>query len=263
MSHFKKICLFGFEKEKQIKELESLIVGMGIDVVSDVATADLIIVLGGDGSILHMAKYAHQYQIPILGINLGRIGFLADVSFDEVDVVKAIIEGHYVKDSRQVLKCTVDNKDYYAVNEVMISKAKPVRMIQYEVYVDDQFLYEQTADGLIIATTTGSSAYALSAGGQLLHPKVKALSLIPVCPSRMSSVPMVIDESSKIEVVIHPWKDSEAMLACDAVEVKTDQRRIVITSDKARVDFLHPLHYDYYQTLQKKLGWEAAPGKSD
>lgn len=255
MFHFKKIRLFGFEKQQQIEDFEKIIDAYDLEVVSDAEDADLIIVLGGDGSILHMAKYAHQYQIPILGINLGHIGFLADVSLTEIDVIKAILKGNYVKDYRQVLKCRIGSDVHYAINEVMVSKSKSIRMIRYEVHVDDQLLYDQTADGLIVATTTGSSAYALSAGGQLIHPSVKALSLVPICPNKITSCPMVINDSSKIDIVLKDWKGSESCVACDAIEVATNQS-FSIEVDPKSVTFLHPVHYNYYQTLQKKLGWE-------
>lgn len=258
MFHFKKIRLFGFEKENEIKQLEGLIDSLGLEVVTDVSVADLIIVLGGDGSILHMAKYAHQYKIPILGVNLGHVGFLADVSLDDVEAIKAILEGHYIKDERQVLKCKVGSETHYAVNEVMICKSKSVRMIQFEVFVDDQLLYEQTADGIILATTTGSSAYALSAGGQLLHPSVKALSVVPICPNKITSSPIVIHEDSKVEISIHKWKDSGHVIACDAIELPSESKTVEISLDETRVCFLHPMYYDYYRTLQRKLGWEVS-----
>lgn len=263
MTHFKQVRVFGFEKEKEIATLEAHIKALGVSVVTDVSEADLIVVLGGDGSILHMAKYAHQYQIPILGVNLGGVGFLADVALDELAVLDAILNGHSIEDSRQVLKCTVGEDTHYAINEMMVCKRKPIRMIDFEVYVNDQFLYEQTADGIIVSTTTGSSAYARSAGGQLIHPSVKALSLVPICSSKVSSCPIIMDESSKVEIVLKPWKDSEAMMACDAVELSTKQDRVSIELDEKRVTFLHPLHYDYYQTLQRKLGWEVSHQKSD
>jgi|AntRauTorckE5430_2_1112549.scaffolds.fasta_scaffold00008_39 NAD+ kinase len=256
--HFKKVFLFGFKKEREILDFKHLMQKINVEVVEDVKDSDLIIVLGGDGSILHMGKVAHQYQIPILGVNLGHIGFLADVSSEETDVIHAILQGHYTEEPKQVLKCQIDQKTYYAINEVMVSKARAVRMIHYEVYVDDHFLYEQKADGVIIATTTGSSAYALSAGGQLIHPGAKAISIVPVCPNKITSLPLVLDENAQIEIVLNQWKDSEAVIANDAVEVPFSHQRVKISKDKSSVTFLHPLHYNYYRTLQLKLGWQTS-----
>lgn len=254
MFHFKKICLFGFEKEEALKKIEILIKSLGIEVV-DVATSDLIIVLGGDGSMLHMSKFAHQYQIPILGVNMGKIGFLADISLDNIHGLTEILKGHYITEERQVLHCEVGKGTYYALNEIMLCKSKSTQMIQYEVSVNGQFLYEQTADGIIVATTTGSSAYALSAGGQLMHPSVKAMSLVPICPNKITSCPIVIEDSAIVDIVVHDWKGRDACIACDAVAVDFDSK-IRVTIDKKCITFLHPVDYNYYTTLQRKLGWE-------
>lgn len=259
MFKFEKIQLFGFEKEQEIESLSETLKELGVTIVQSPEEADLLIVLGGDGTILHQAKLAHQHQVPILGVNLGRIGFLADIDLSDINVIKAVLEGHCIEDPRQVLRCEVGNQIYHAINEIMICKSRPVRMIRYDVFVDDQFVYQQTADGLVVATTTGSSAYALSAGGQLVHPKVKALSLVPICPNKITSCPMILDQDAKIEVVLLPWKDTEAVIAVDAVEVKTEER-IKITLDEKRITFLHPMDYDYYRTLQRKLHWEKEPG---
>lgn len=254
MFKFNKIQLFGFKKETEVQLLKQQLEALGISVVDHPEAADLLIVLGGDGTILHQAKFAHQYQIPILGINLGTVGFLADIDCNLL-AIEAILKGEYIEDSRQVLRCTLNDKTHYAINEVMMCKASPVRMIQYDLYVDGQFVYQQTADGIIVATTTGSSAYALSAGGQLIHPKAKALSLVPICPNKITSCPLILDESAKIEIVLSPWKDAQAAIAIDAIEVENSPR-ICVELDQKQVTFLRPMDYDYYKTLQQKLHWE-------
>jgi NAD+ kinase len=262
MAKFSKIRLFGFEQNSQFDQIENVLSDAGLDIVDNAEHADLIMVLGGDGTMLHQAKHAHQYQIPIFGVNMGHTGFLADVDYSDKDLIQAILEGHYIEDTRQVLKCEINNKTYYGINELMVCKAKPTRMIKYEIFVDDQFLYEQIADGIIISTTTGSSAYALSAGGPILHPKAKVFGLIPVCSSKITSHPIIIDEQSKIEIVLHEWKGSESTVAIDAEEIKVaDIKRIKISLDERRLCLLHPMHYDYYRTLQHKLNWESDPAQ--
>lgn len=258
---FKKVNVFSFSSsERSIEQFKSSLIKLGVEVTDVPEESDLIIVLGGDGTILHNAKKAHQLQVPILGVNTGDLGYLADIELTDLDVIKAILSGHYTEDRRQVLKCEVGGSIYYAVNEVMVNKGKPTRMIKFEVFVNDQFLYEQTADGMIVATATGSSAYALSAGGQLIHPGVPALSLVPVCPSKITSCPIIIQEDSVIEVLLHSWKDSVSELAVDAISVPLNgHNRIKIQKDLNSVTFLHPLHYNYYQNLQHKLNWEVSP----
>ena len=260
MFKFNKVKLFSFEETTALDKLTNVLSELGVEVVDRVENSDLLMVLGGDGTILHQAKLAHQFQVPIVGINLGARGFLADVREAEYDVIRAILLGQYIEDQRQVLRCEIGQETYFAINEIMVSKSKPTRMIKYDVVVDDQFLYEQTADGMIVCTTTGSSAYALSAGGSILHPSAKILGLVPVCPSNITSRPMIICDNSVIEIMIHSWKDSEFTIATDAQVVNSnDTNRLKISLDKNHVTFLHPLHYDYYQTLQSKLNWESSP----
>jgi len=259
MFKFNKVKLFSFDESSALDKLTGVLSDLGVAIVDRVENSDLLMVLGGDGTILHQAKLAHQHQVPIVGINLGARGFLADVREAEYDVVRAILLGQYIEDRRQVLRCKIGNEIYFSINEVMVSKSKPTRMIKYDVVVDNQFLYEQTADGMIVCTTTGSSAYALSAGGAILHPSAKILGLIPVCPSNITSRPVIICDNSIIEVTVHPWKDSEFTMAMDAQVVNNHTNKLTISLDKNYVTFLHPIHYDYYQTLQSKLNWESKP----
>ena len=257
MAAFKKIQLFGFEKNGVHTKVSALLTKMGVSIVDKAQDADAILVLGGDGSMLHSAKQAHKYQIPIFGLNLGHRGFLADIEALEDQSLEAILSGEYVAEDRQVLQCSVNGQNYTAINEVMMCKTKPTRMIKYELKIDDVFLYEQTADGMIVCTTTGSSAYALSAGGPIIHPKASVLGIVPVCSNNITSTPLIINDSAVIQVTPRPWKDSEAEIAIDAQTVARDvSSEVRIQLHPNAVTFLHPKAHDYYQTLKEKLCWE-------
>ncbi|MEC7030994.1 MAG: NAD(+)/NADH kinase [Pseudomonadota bacterium] len=256
MAAFKKIYLFGFEKNNVHTRITSLLNKMGVELVSSANDADVILVLGGDGSMLHSAKQAHQYQVPILGLNLGHRGFLADIEDVEDGMLEQVLEGQFVKETRQVLECVVDGNVYTAINEVMLCKSKPTRMIKYELKIDDVFLYEQTADGIIVCTTTGSSAYALSAGGPIMHPKAAVLGIVPICSNNITSTPLIINDDAVINLTLKIWKDSQAELAIDAQTVVTNPKTLEIRRHKNTVTFLHPHNHDYYKTLKSKLNWE-------
>lgn len=260
---FKHIYLFTFDQLEALSEVRLILKNLGVSIVEDVAHSDLIMVLGGDGTILHQAKLAHHYQIPIVGINLGCRGFLADIETISEESIQAILNGEVSEEHKPVLRCQIDGQKHFAINEVMIAKSKPTRMISYEVIVDKQRLYHQTADGVIVCTTTGSSAYALSAGGPILHPKSQTLGLIPVASNRITSLPMVLHQDAKIEIIVHEWKDSEAMVAVDAQEVKTARSHTLgIEVDEKPLRLLHTKGYDYYQTLKRKVNWESSPKDS-
>lgn len=260
---FKHIYLFTFDQLEALSKVQTILTNLGVETVDDVEKSDLIMVLGGDGTILHQAKLAHQYQVPIVGINLGCRGFLADIETISEKSIQAILNGEVTEELKPVLRCQIDGQDHFAINEVMVAKARPTRMISYEVVVDEKRLYHQTADGVIVCTTTGSSAYALSAGGPILHPESQTLGLIPVASNRITSLPMIFHQGARIEIIVHEWKDSEAMVAVDAQEIMTgSSHTISIQVDDKPLRLLHTKDYDYYQTLKKKVNWESSPKDS-
>ncbi|MCP8352387.1 NAD(+)/NADH kinase [Candidatus Synchoanobacter obligatus] len=253
VAKFKRVKLFQFGENEAFFEVRQLLNKMAIECVDQEEEAELILVLGGDGTMLHQAKIAHQYQIPILGINLGHLGFLAALEHSDQEGLIDILNGEYIEDSRPILNCMLNKQSYFAINEFMVCKDKATRMVSYDLYIDDEFVYQQRGDGIIVSTSTGSSAYARSAGGAIIHPKAAVMNIVPICSSKMTTGPMIISESSTVEIRVKPWKDGKAMFAVDAQDILEETQSIKIHMDKNRVRFLHPLHYNYYRTLQTKL----------
>ncbi|UTC24392.1 NAD(+)/NADH kinase [Candidatus Comchoanobacter bicostacola] len=262
MSHFKQVVLFSFKSDaKKVAKISEVIESAGVSIIDEVfmSKADLIIVMGGDGTMLHQAKIAYQYNIPILGINDGHTGFLADIEYSNASsVLKAILEGHYFEDYRTVFECMFSGEKHIAINELMLSKSQANRMIRYEVFVDERFMYNQTGDGLIVSTATGSTAYALSAGGQIIHPEVDVMSLVPICPRHLSARPVIIPSSSNVVLNIQKWKGSCTNISIDGKEIEVIESlsNIQIKCSEKKLKLIHPLHYDFYQTLHSKLNWE-------
>jgi len=224
-------------------------------------TADLAVVMGGDGTLLNVARTLVDYHVPMIGINQGRLGFLADVSVDTMfSTLDEMLAGQYVAEDRILLTASVERHDdvlyaTYAFNDVVVSKSTLGRLIEFEVYIDNQFVYSQRADGLVVATPTGSTAYALSAGGPILHPTLEAFVLTPICPHTLSARPIAVNSRSEIEVnLIHA---DDARVHFDGQQHADMQvgDRVVIHRAKNTVRLLHPEDHNYYDTLRQKLHW--------
>ncbi|NKN33549.1 NAD(+) kinase [Marichromatium bheemlicum] len=224
---------------------------------------DLVIVVGGDGTLLHAARTLAAHDVPLVGINLGRLGFLADVSPEEIgSVLERILEGEYKTDSRSMLAASVHcdqapSRHSSALNDVVIHKWNTARMIEFETYVDGVFVNAQRSDGLIIATPTGSTAYALSGGGPLIDPGLDAIVLVPICPHDLAHRPLVLPASRHIEVRVGPLELGHVQVTCDGQDELQlpPGARIEIRRHPERVTLLHPLGQDHYQILRAKLGW--------
>lgn len=224
---------------------------------------DLVIVVGGDGSLLGAARAVVDYGIPILGVNRGRLGFLTDISPDEIEPrVAEVLKGNYLSEERFLLEMTVvrDNEAIgsgNALNDVVIHPGKFIRMIEFEVYVDDQFVYSQRSDGLIISTPTGSTAYALSGGGPLMHPKLDAIELVPINPHTLSSRPIVISANSDIRLLVGMQNTAFPHVTCDGQTHVVTQPgdEIMVTKKKSKLTLIHPEGHDFYETCRTKLGW--------
>jgi NAD+ kinase len=226
---------------------------------------DLIIVVGGDGTLLHAARELALADVPLLGINLGRLGFLVDISPDELeDHLDQILAGEYRVDSRTMLDVHSDGIEGRAVNDVVVHKWNSVRMVELETYIDGQFVNAQRSDGVIVSTPTGSTAYALSGGGPLVHPALDALLLVPICPHTLSNRPLVVGGDSEIELRIRDYEPHQVRLTCDGqVNLPTaDGSPIRIRRAPHRLKLLHPLGHDPYRILRAKLGW-ATHGRAD
>ncbi|MDX1656737.1 MAG: NAD(+) kinase, partial [Candidatus Competibacteraceae bacterium] len=183
--------------------------------------SDLIIVVGGDGTLLNAARSLVDFQVPILGVNLGRLGFLADVSPQEIPCrLEEVLAGRFWEEERSLLHADVirDGRSVAqsdALNDVVVHKRDMARMIEVEAYLDGQFLNAYRADGLIISTPTGSTAYALSGGGPILHPSLEAVVLVPICPHTLTHRPIVVGTDAEIEVLVPASNTTHIQLTCD------------------------------------------------
>src|SRR5208282_3590337 len=224
-------------------------------------TADLVVVLGGDGTMLNIACALALHDIALVGVNRGRLGFLTDISVDTmIETIGAILDGKYVTEERMMLEAEVlrDGSSMFkalAFNDVVVSKGGEDSMIEFEVKIDGRFLYALRGDGLIVATPTGSTAYALSAGGPIIHPALSAMALVPICPHTFSSRPIVISSDSAVEIIINHALDAHAHLDNHAHHQLHEQDRVVIRRHPRTVRLLHPAGHDYYNMLRAKLHW--------
>ncbi|OAI47728.1 NAD(+) kinase [Gammaproteobacteria bacterium SCGC AG-212-F23] len=223
---------------------------------------DLLIVIGGDGSLLNTAHAAINSEVPVLGINRGKLGFLTDIHPTELEKIHAILEGKYFIEKRFLLDAVIEHNGTMigadsALNEVAIIPDMIPHMIEFEIYIDNQFVCSQDSDGLIIATPTGSTAYALSGGGPILHPQLDAIVLVPMFPHSLSSRPIVVEGNSRITVIISPKNKTSPRVTCDGqAQIKAPVgSHISIAKKTKKLPLIHPLDYDYYKTLRSKLHW--------
>jgi NAD+ kinase len=226
---------------------------------------DLIIVVGGDGSLLDAARAVVDNNVPVVGVNRGRRGFLTDISPQALtQSLEPILQGEFQEERRFLLEMHLmrDNQAIesgYALNDVVVYSGDIAKMIDFEVKVDQQLIYRQRSDGLISATPTGSTAYALAGGGPILHPTLNAIVLVPMHPPMLSSRPIVVDSHLGIEIHIMADNVINPRLSCDG-QVHYNAKpndRILIQRKSKELRLLHPTDYDYYHTLRTKLGWSA------
>lgn len=228
-------------------------------------SCDLAIVVGGDGSLLDAARILVDKNIPVVGVNRGRRGFLADISPQALtQSLEPLLQGKYEEEHRFLFEMTLLRKNQVigegtALNDVVLYSGDIAKMIEFQVIIDGQFVYRQRSDGIIAATPTGSTAYALAGGGPILHPSLAAMVLVPMHPPMLSSRPIVIDSRSEIELHLMPENVISPRLSCDGqvhFDTQSDDT-IVIKRKTKELRLLHPADYDYYHTLRTKLGWTA------
>lgn len=225
---------------------------------------DLVIVVGGDGSMLGAARAMASHNIPVLGINRGSLGFLTDISPEQMEQqVGAVLAGDYEMEERFLLETEVlrDGNPIGwgdALNDVVLHPGKSTRMIAFELFIDGQFVYSLKADGLIIATPTGSTAYALSAGGPIMHPKIDAMVIVPMYPHTLSSRPIVVGADSELKVVISQDMSIYPLVSCDGQNHANCAPGdvVYIRRKQHRLQLLHPLEHNFYEVCRNKLGWE-------
>lgn len=228
---------------------------------------DLVLSLGGDGTLLLAAGLIYPRPIPLLGINLGRLGFLTDLALTDVGSgLEAVLDGHYISEQRAVLGCEVLRQDRViatadALNDVIVQKWNAARLISLDTYVDDKFLHSQRADGMIVATPTGSTAYALSGGGPILDPSIRALVLVPICPHTLTNRPIVVSDTATIEIQVASDRQEQSRVICDGNSVQDllPGDRVRVFRRQQSVTLLHPATHDHYATLRAKLNWGRDP----
>ncbi len=225
---------------------------------------DLAITVGGDGTLLGAARALASAGVPLLGINLGRLGFLADLSADAIETCLApILAGDFDTEERFLLSARVDEGEAsLALNDVVIHKWNTARMLELETRIDGVFVNRQRSDGVIVSTPTGSTAYALSGGGPLLHPALDAIALVPICPHTLSNRPLVVAGSSRIEIrADSQFELGHVIVTCDGQSnvFLTTESRVLIERAPHPIRLLHPKGHDHYDILRAKLGWGGHP----
>jgi NAD+ kinase len=228
-------------------------------------SADAAIVIGGDGTMLGIARQLAPYNVPLIGINQGRLGFITDIPRDRMlPVITDMLEGKYVSERRSLLQAIVvrDGNQIFsgvAFNDIVVSRGAGSGMVELRVEVDAQFMYNQRSDGLIISTPTGSTAYALSAGGPLLHPSLNGIVMVPIAPHALSNRPIVLPDSSEIVIEIAAGRDISVNFDMQTFASILHQDRIIVKRSAHTVTFLHPHDWNYYDTLREKLHWNEYP----
>jgi len=226
-------------------------------------TCDLVIVVGGDGTILNAVRSLAHANVPLLGINVGRLGFLADISPEELESsLDDILNGSYREEQRILLEMQVlrDDKVIFegdAFNDVVVHIRDVARMIEFETRINDEYVNHQRADGIVISTPTGSTAYALSSGGPILHATLDAITLVPISPHTLSSRPLVVNADSQIDILICNTKEGIAQATCDG-HLSTDVHvgdHIKVKRKSDKITLLHPKQHNYFEILRAKLHW--------
>jgi len=283
-SEFQKIAVVGRHNDPRVAEPMMLLVShltkAGIEVLTaeemalDLpvtrvpetalsSQADLMIAIGGDGTMLYAGALARNNEVPLLGINRGRLGFLADVTPDEMlSSVDHILNGEYSVESRllldaQLRRATGETVSGIAFNDVILQRRETGRMVDFEASVAGQFINTHSGDGLIVATPTGSTAYALSCGGPIIEPQLDAVVVVPICPHTLTDRPIVIAANQPIEVRLLAREETGAAVAIDGHSIGAilPGDRLTINAASKHVKLIHPPGYDFYEILRSKLLW--------
>lgn len=227
--------------------------------------ADLAIVLGGDGSMLSAARALAPYNVPLVGVNQGRLGFTTDISLISMQrSVRAILRGEYTSERRTMLDTVLERRRkpitrVLAMNDIVVSKGGTGRLIELLVHIDGRFVYDMRADGLIAATATGSTAYSLSSNGPILHPGVPGIALVPICPHTLSNRPIAVPDRSQIVITLKQGTDAKLHADGQSQIDLVEGDRIVVRRSRHRATFVHPPGYDYFAMLRSKLHWTDNP----
>ncbi|OAM53307.1 NAD(+) kinase [Methylovorus sp. MM2] len=225
------------------------------------AYADLAVVLGGDGTMLTAARALVDYKIPLVGVNRGRFGFLTDLSSESMlDAMERILAGEFNIEQRMLLTASIIRNGEVisqglAMNDVVVNKSGLSRLIELEINIDGQFVHRQRSDGLILATPTGTTAYALSAGGPILHPTLDAIALVPIAPHTLSNRPIAINSASKVEITLIHAEDAGVHFDGQLNMSIQQGDKVLVERAEKTVSLLHPLGHSHYDMLREKLHW--------
>ncbi len=232
-----------------------------VEIQALAARSDLAVIVGGDGTLIASARAMAEHNVPLVGINLGRLGFLTDIPAESAGPnIGAILDGEFLPEQRMLLSGSVRRGDKtlltaLAMNDVVVNRGAMGSMIEFAVTVDGEFIYSLRADGLIVATPTGTTAYALSAGGPILHPSLSAIALVPISPHTLSNRPVAIRSTSKVEITLVRGEGARANFDVQAFhELEPDDVVCVAASSKPAT-LLHPKGYRYFSMLRQKLRW--------
>jgi NAD+ kinase len=223
--------------------------------------ADLAVVIGGDGTMLNIARTLAPFEVPLVGVNQGRLGFLTDISVDNtIATIGAILDGKFVTEKRMLLEGRVRSGskkavDVLALNDVVVSKGTRGNMVELEVRIDGEFIYNQRSDGLIVATPTGSTAYAMSSGGPIVHPSLSLMSLVPVSPHTLSNRPIVVGSDAIVDIIIRGGSDPRVHFDSHSRFELRAGDRITVKRYGHAISLLHPAKHSYYRMLREKLNW--------
>ncbi len=285
MSNFNKVGLISKSNDLSVSEtlnnVFNLLQQKGLEVLLDNSTrgllggpitvdidtigqqCDLAVVIGGDGTLLHAARELVHTDVPLVGVNRGRLGFLVDVSpEDGLHELVEIIDGAYQQEDRLMLNCSLTRDgevihQSLAFNDMVMRTKNVLQIIEFEISIDGSFVLRQRADGVIVASPSGSTAYALSSGGPVVNPHLPAMVIQPICPHTLSSRPLVVDAGTVVSVLVTEKKTVHAQMVCDG-QVYNDLQNgdiIEVRRHDKPIRILHPSNYDYYSILREKLNW--------
>ncbi|WEY38195.1 NAD kinase [Paraburkholderia sp. SUR17] len=292
-SQFKTVALVGRSNTPGIAEpltaLASCIAKRGFDVVFEAETAqdigatgytalrpaeigaraDVAVVLGGDGTMLGIGRQLAPYRTPLIGVNIGRLGFITDIPLaDMQEVVPQMLCGSFEREERTLLEARITRDGdpiYHAIafNDVVVNRSGFSGMAELRVHVDGRFMYNQRSDGLIVATPTGSTAYALSSSGPILHPQLQGIVLVPIAPHALSNRPIVLPDSCKVSIQIVAGRDVNVNFDMQSFTALQLNDTIEVRRSRHTVPILHPVGYSHYATLRQKLHWNEHPSLED
>jgi NAD+ kinase len=229
---------------------------------NDINKCDLIVTIGGDGTLLSAARMFSNYDIPLVGVNLGRIGFLADIAPEDIKTeVPKILTGMYIEEQRYLLSAEINNKKKVikalALNDVVVKVSTSGRMQDFETYVNDKFMNVHACDGLIVNSPTGSTAYALSCGGPIVDPSVNAIAVVPICPHALSDRPIIVKSDSAIKIKLRPRFKDQAEVTCDGnhVAMLDESSELIVKQSSKTVRLLHSPDHNFFASLRSKLSY--------